>query len=111
MADCLFCRIVKKEIPSKIFFEDEDLVVFHDINPKAPVHLLIVPKKHLATVNDLEEEDRTLAGKMILAAQKAAKKAKIAQKGYRLVFNCGQDGGQEIGHLHLHLLGGKRLIF
>ncbi len=111
MPKCIFCQIIKKEIPSKFFFEDNHLIVFHDINPKAPVHLLIVPKKHILSVNELEEKDSVLISKMVYRAKKTAKELGISKNGYRLVFNCGSDGGQAVGHLHLHLLGGKKLSF
>lgn len=103
--ECLFCKIAKKEIPSEIVYEDEQFVVFKDINPQAPVHLLIVPKKHIHSVNHIEIEDKTLMGELILTAQKIAREKNI--KGYKLQINVGRDGGQLIDHLHLHLLSGK----
>jgi len=106
---CLFCQIIKKEIPAKIVDEDENLISFADINPKAPVHLLIVPKKHIESLNQIKEDDLKLLGKLILKAKELAEKFKIAGSGYKLIFNCGKDGGQVIPHLHLHLLGGKKL--
>lgn len=103
---CLFCQIVNKEIPADIIYEDAQFVVFKNIKPSAPVHLLIVPRKHIISVNHLKFQDKELIGKMFLIAQKMAKKQKKAKKGYKLVFNVGKGGGQVINHLHLHLLGG-----
>jgi histidine triad (HIT) family protein len=108
---CIFCDIASKKAPAKLVYEDEEIVAFPDIHPVAPVHLLIIPKKHIASVNDLSDADQALVGKMILVAKKLAQENKIDQSGYRLVINCGKDGGQIIEHLHLHLLGGKKLEF
>lgn len=107
--DCIFCKIIKGEIPAQIVYEDEELIAFNDINPRAPIHQLIVPRKHIATLNDLTEEESALAGHMLLTARRLTEKANIAKSGYRAVFNCNADGGQEIFHLHLHLLGGRPL--
>jgi histidine triad (HIT) family protein len=107
--DCLFCKIINKEIPATIHFEDEDIIAFEDINPNAPVHLLIIPKKHISTLNDTSDEDTLLIGKMVRTASQLAKKLGIAESGYKTVFNCNKDGGQIIYHIHLHLLGGKKL--
>ena len=109
MADCLFCKIINKEINSDILFEDDDVLAFRDINPQAPTHILIVPKKHISTINDLQQKDEALMGKIILTAQSLVKQENIAENGYRLVFNCNSDGGQEVYHIHLHLLGGRRM--
>ncbi|MCH8021131.1 histidine triad nucleotide-binding protein [candidate division KSB1 bacterium] len=109
MVDCLFCKIINKEINSDILFEDDDVLAFKDINPQAPIHFLIVPKKHISTINDLQQEDEKLTGKMILTAQSLAKQENIDENGYRLVFNCNSDGGQEVYHIHLHLLGGRQM--
>jgi len=109
MADCLFCKIINKEINSDILFEDDDVLAFRDINPQAPTHILIVPKKHISTINDLQQEDEALTGKIILIAQSLAKQENIDENGYRLVFNCNSEGGQEVYHIHLHLLGGRRM--
>ena len=109
MVDCLFCKIINKEINSDILFEDDDVLAFKDINPQAPIHFLIVPKKHISTINDLQQEDEKITGKMILIAQSLAKQENIDEKGYRLVFNCNSEGGQEVYHIHLHLLGGRRM--
>ncbi|MCH8872094.1 histidine triad nucleotide-binding protein [candidate division KSB1 bacterium] len=109
MVDCLFCKIINKEINSDILFEDDDVLAFKDINPQAPIHFLIVPKKHISTINDLQQEDEKITGKMILTAQSLAKQENIDENGYRLVFNCNSDGGQEVYHIHLHLLGGRQM--
>lgn len=102
---CLFCKIAKKEIPSEIVYEDEKVVVFKDINPQAPIHLLIIPKKHIPSVDHIEIEDKSLMGELILTAQRIAKEKDL--KGYKLQINVGRDGGQIIDHLHLHLLSEK----
>ena len=107
---CLFCQIVNKEIPTDIIYEDEKFVVFNDIKPKAPVHLLIIPKKHILSVQHLEMEDKELIGELFLLAKKIAQEKGIAEKGYKLVFNVGKGGGQMIEHLHLHLIAGWKTI-
>lgn len=109
MADCLFCKIAKKELPSSLVFEDEDFLAFRDINPIAPVHILIIPRKHIPAVDYLEESDKELMGKFWLVAKKVAREANLAQFGYRLIVNAGRDAGQTVEHLHMHLLGGKEL--
>jgi histidine triad (HIT) family protein len=107
--DCIFCRIAKKEIPAEIVYEDELILAFKDIKPVAPVHILIIPKSHIPSVNHVALEDKTLMGELILAAQKIAKDQSVDKSGYRLVLNIGQDAGQTVDHLHLHLIGGHRL--
>lgn len=109
MDDCVFCNIINKTIDSKIEYEDERLVVIRDILPKAPVHLLIIPKKHIISVNHVEEADEPIVGALIFAARKMAEKFGIAETGYKLIFNVGRDGGMVVPHMHLHLLGGKNL--
>jgi histidine triad (HIT) family protein len=109
MAETIFSKIINREIPADILYEDEDVLAFRDINPQAPVHVLVIPKVDIATVNDIRQSQAELIGKMVLAAQKIAVDAGIAEDGYRLVFNCNQHGGQMVYHLHLHLLGGKQL--
>lgn len=104
MIDCIFCKITQKELPAKIQYEDKEIIAFDDIAPKAPIHILIVPKKHIVSINDLNETEAMLAGKMILVAKKIAQEKGL--KGYKLVFNVGREGGQLVDHLHLHLLGG-----
>ena len=108
---CLFCKIAKGEVPSDIVYEDDKIIAFKDIHPKAPVHILILPKKHIPSVNQLEPEDKELVGESILVAQKIAKEQGVAKSGYRLSFNIGKDAGQTIEHLHLHLMGGEKLPF
>lgn len=105
----LFERIVAREIPADIVFQDERVTAFRDIHPRAPVHLLIVPNKAIPTANDVTEADEALIGHMVTVARELARGAGIADSGYRLIINCNRDGGQEVYHLHLHLLGGKPL--
>jgi len=102
--DCIFCKIIKGEIPSVKVFENEKILAFVDINPKAKVHVLIIPKKHIESVKSLEESDKELAGELLLVAKKIAKEKNL--EGYKLIINVGRDGGQLVGHLHLHLLSG-----
>lgn len=109
MEDCVFCNIVNKTLESQILFENDNLVVIKDILPKAPVHLLVIPKKHIVSVIDLEVTDSPLVGDMVLTAKEMALKFGVKDTGYKLIFNVGRDGGQVIHHLHLHLLGGKKL--
>jgi histidine triad (HIT) family protein len=109
MADCLFCRIIAGEIPGAIVHRDEHLVAFKDINPQAPMHLLVVPRRHIATLNDLSIEDDALVGEMIRRAAALAKEHGYAEGGYRTVLNCNADAGQTVFHIHLHVLGGRRL--
>lgn len=111
MADCLFCKIVAKQIPTQLIFEDEDLIVFKDINPQAPLHALIVPRRHIATVNDLGQNDEQLVGAMLRRAAALAGEHGYADRGYRTVFNCNREAGQTIFHLHLHLLAGRGLTW
>ncbi|MBU0995623.1 MAG: histidine triad nucleotide-binding protein [Proteobacteria bacterium] len=105
-SDCIFCKIVNKEIPSAFLFENDALVVFKDINPQAPVHLLIVPRKHIRSINDLKDEDRSIISEMIFSGRNMAKTFKTDTSGYKLFFNVEKGGGQEVFHLHLHLIGG-----
>lgn len=109
MSDCIFCKIVNKEIPANVVYEDNDILAFRDINPIAPVHVLIITKKHFGSANDLGEEDALLIGRMILVAKELAIKEGIAETGYRILTNCGHDSGQEVMHLHFHIIGGKKL--
>ncbi len=104
---CLFCRVVANEIPSKRVFEDDTLVAFHDVSPQAPVHVLIVPRRHIATLNDLGPGDEALIGSMLLRASAIAHDLGLASRGYRAVFNCNREAGQSVFHIHLHLLGGR----
>ncbi len=107
--DCIFCKIVSGEIPSPKLYSDELVTAFRDIHPKAPTHILVVPNKHLASVNEVEPEDEAVVGRLFTAARKLAEQEGIAQSGYRLIVNTGANGGQEVFHLHLHLLGGQRM--
>lgn len=107
---CIFCKIIAKEIPADIIYEDADILAFKDIHPLAPVHVLVIPKKHIETIDDLTDADGSLAGKMILAAQKLARELQTAEFGYKLLFRVGVWGGQEVPHIHLHLIGGSRLF-
>lgn len=107
--NCLFCKIARGEIPSKRAYEDDTYYAFHDINPAAPVHALVIPKKHIATVNHLTPEDEPLVGGMFTLAARLAGEQGLAERGYRLVFNCNQDAGQTVFHIHLHLLGGRAM--
>lgn len=107
--DCVFCNIANKTIDSEILHEDDQLLVIKDIMPKAPVHLLIMPKEHIVSINELEQSHQDLIGAMILQAKRQAREQGVDQSGYKLVFNVGKDGGQVIPHLHLHVLGGKQL--
>ncbi len=109
MAETIFSRIIRKELPADIVHEDDEIIAFRDINPQAPVHLLIVPRVEIATVNDIRPEQAELIGKMVLTAQRLAADAGIAEDGYRLVINCNRHGCQEVFHLHLHLIGGRQL--
>ncbi|HET9137554.1 MAG TPA: histidine triad nucleotide-binding protein [Candidatus Kapabacteria bacterium] len=105
----LFEKIIARQIPAAIVFEDDDVIAFRDIDPKAPVHILVVPKKPITTLNDLTPSDADLIGKVIFRAKEIAANEGIAESGYRLVFNCNRDGGQSVDHIHCHLLGGRQL--
>jgi len=107
--DCIFCKIANKEMDSEIVYEDDNFIAFKDISPRAPIHVLIVPKKHIASVNHLKEEHKELIGSMFLVAQKVVEQLGIRDKGYKLAFNVGKDGGQIVDHLHLHVLGGWKM--
>ena len=107
--DCLFCKILAGDIPADIIFESDDVIAFRDINPHAPSHALIIPRRHVATINDLEDGDEALVGILFLAAKKIAADEGIADAGYRVVMNCNEAAGQTVFHLHLHILGGRRL--
>ncbi|WP_442603706.1 histidine triad nucleotide-binding protein [Paenibacillus sp. KN14-4R] len=107
--DCIFCKIVDGELPAKKLFENDVVVAFHDINPAAPVHVVIIPKKHIASMNDVEDDDWPIIAEMNRAAQIVARDLGIADSGYRTANNCGKNGGQEVYHIHNHLLGGAKL--
>lgn len=108
MEDCIFCKIIKGEVPSQKVYEDGEILAFKDINPLAPVHILVIPKKHIETTNDLDETDEAMIGRIFTIIKKLAKENHL-ENGYRVVNNCGEDGGQEVKHLHFHLLGGRKL--
>ena len=108
MENCLFCKIINGEIPANKVYEDDEILAFKDINPKAPVHILVIPKKHISSAKDIKEEDEALIGKMFTVINKIADEFDL-QNGYRIVNNCGEDGGQEVKHLHFHLIGGRKL--
>jgi len=110
--DCLFCKIAMGDIPAKIVYQDDQLVAFEDINPQAPHHKIIIPRRHIATLNEISnKEDSHLAGNMIHVAVKLAKQFNLDQDGYRLVWNCNSNGGQTVFHIHAHLLGGRQMIW
>ena len=109
MEDCIFCKIIKKEVPSQIVYEDNEIIAFKDIQPAAPIHILVIPKKHIPSLINLNKEDEMLIGKIYTVINKIAEDSKIKEKGFRVIVNCGRDGGQEVGHLHFHLLGGTQL--
>lgn len=108
MSDCIFCKIAEKQIPTKALYETADIMAFNDIEPKAPVHIVIISKNHIPSINALSEDNALLIGKMVLAAKKLAETQNISETGYKLIMNCGPDAGQSVEHIHLHLLGGKK---
>ncbi len=110
-ADCIFCKIIAGEIPSQKVFEDDRVIAFRDIHPVAPTHVLIVPRKHLASVNDIEPEDEPTVGRLFGAARQIAKDEGLQESGYRLIINTGPDAGQDVFHLHMHLIGGHRMRY
>ncbi|WP_077927505.1 histidine triad nucleotide-binding protein [Wohlfahrtiimonas populi] len=105
----IFTKIINKEIPANIVYEDDEVLAFRDISPQAPEHILVIPKKEIPTVNDIEEADAALVGKLFLTAKKIAKELGFDEKGYRLVMNCNEDGGQTVNHIHMHILAGRQL--
>mgnify|MGYP001820357988 FL=1 len=107
MSDCLFCKMVAGEIQPEVVFEDDEVLAFRDVNPQAPVHVLVIPRSHIATTNDLDADNAHLLGKLYLAAKKIAANEGIAESGYRTVINCNAGAGQSVYHIHLHLLGGR----
>ncbi len=107
--DCIFCKIVASEIPADILYQDEEIIAFRDINPVAPTHLLIIPRKHISSLTKLFEGESSLIGNMVNIANQLAKREGIYESGYRLVINCGKQGGQLVPHLHMHLIGGRQL--
>jgi histidine triad (HIT) family protein len=111
MEDCIFCKIADRSVPSKIIHEDEKVVAFEDITPQAPTHILIIPRKHIATLNETTETDRDLLGSVVLAAVAIAKDRQLSSSGYRLVWNTNRGAGQSVFHVHLHLLGGRAMAW
>lgn len=109
MSNCIFCKIIKGEIPAKKVYEDEELLAFHDVNPQAPVHILVIPKKHIPNIMEAEAGDAEVLGRLLFRAQEIAKSSGCEEKGGRFVINCKSHGGQTVDHLHLHVLGGRSL--
>ncbi|PIS30771.1 MAG: histidine triad nucleotide-binding protein [Candidatus Marinimicrobia bacterium CG08_land_8_20_14_0_20_45_22] len=107
--DCIFCKIASGQFGTEFLYESDEIVAFRDIHPRAPIHFLVIPKKHIPKVSDVQPEDEALIGKMVAVANIVAKQEKISESGYRLVFNCGRDSGQDVFHIHLHVLGGRKL--
>jgi histidine triad (HIT) family protein len=108
---CLFCKIVRREVPAEVILEDDEVLAFKDVRPVAPSHALVIPKKHITSIHDAQTEDGALVGRMMLAAQEVAEKLGLGRSGYRLVINTGQDAGQSVLHLHVHVLGGRTLAW
>jgi histidine triad (HIT) family protein len=111
MPDCLFCKIINREIPGSIVYEDDHVLAFNDINPQAPTHVLVVPKRHIASLNDLSAEDDLMVGELVRRAAAIARQRGVSTKGFRTVFNTNRDAGQTVSHIHLHLLGGRPMAW
>jgi len=111
MTDCIFCKIVSGDIPADKIFENDHVIGFRDLNPQAPTHVLVITKKHISTINDIQDEDKALIGEMFLAAQQIAADEGLAERGYRTVMNCNAEAGQTVFHIHLHLLGGRSMAW
>lgn len=109
MEDCLFCKIAKKEIPADIVYEDEEILAFNDIQPAAPIHVLVIPKEHISSLAEMKEGEEKIISKIYKVINEIAEKQGFKENGYRVIVNCGKDGGQEVGHLHFHLLAGTKL--
>lgn len=109
MTDCLFCKIINKDIPASVVYEDDEVLGFNDINPQAPHHVLFIPKRHISTLNDLQDSDAALVGKLYLAARALTAKLGVAEDGYRTVMNCNRNAGQTVFHIHLHMLAGRAM--
>ena len=107
--DCLFCKILSGDIPADIVYESDSAIAFRDVNPQAPTHVLVIPRKHVATINDLDEDDQQMVGSLYLAAKEVARAEGISEEGYRAVMNCNEGAGQSVFHIHLHVLGGRAL--
>jgi histidine triad (HIT) family protein len=111
MTDCIFCKIIGREIPARVVYEDDDLLAFEDIKPQAPVHILIIPKDHFASLAEASDQKGALLGRLLLRARDIARQKNLEPTGYRVVLNTGRDSGQEVAHLHVHLLGGRRMAW
>jgi histidine triad (HIT) family protein len=111
MTDCLFCKIISRHIPARVVYEDETMLAFEDIKPQAPVHILLIPKDHFSSLVEATEERSGLLGRLLLLAKNIARQKNLEKTGYRIVLNTGRDSGQEVGHLHFHLLGGRRMTW
>jgi histidine triad (HIT) family protein len=111
MSDCIFCRIGSKQIPSRVVLEDDQVLAFDDLNPQAPVHVLVIPKRHIGALKNVQQQDQALLGHLLAAANQVAQKKGIEESGYRVVANTGIDGGQTVFHLHLHVLGGRPMTW
>jgi len=111
MIDCLFCKIVSGDIPGDILYQDENVLAFKDLSPHAPVHFLVIPKKHIPTINDIQPDDAELVGQLFLAAKQVAKQVGMDESGYRCVMNCNDEGGQTVHHIHLHVLGKRQMTW
>lgn len=111
MTDCLFCKMVSGEIKPDVVYEDDDVLAFRDVNPQAPVHVLVIPKAHISTANDLDEDNVDVIGQMYLAARKIANDEGVSEAGYRMVMNCNAGAGQSVFHIHLHILGGRQMTW
>lgn len=109
MDNCIFCKIIKGEIPSTKFYEDDDVLAFRDINPQMPVHIIVIPKKHIKSIAELHEDDELLVGKIFTAINKITHSLNIAEEGFRVISNCGENAGQTVEHLHFHILGGEKM--
>ncbi len=109
MEDCIFCKIINKEIQASMVFEDEKIIAFNDINPQAPIHILLVPREHFSSLNEIPEEKKNILSHLLLKARQIAQEKGIAEKGYRIVLNTARDSGQEVLHIHFHLFGGRRM--
>ncbi|MBT4836547.1 MAG: histidine triad nucleotide-binding protein [Methylococcales bacterium] len=111
MSNCLFCKIINGDIPADIVYQDDELLAFRDVSPQAPTHVLIIPKKHISTINDIEQNDAELIGKMMLTAKKIANDEGVSDEGYRVVMNCNALAGQTVFHIHLHLMAGRAMTW
>lgn len=111
MTDCLFCKIRDGEIPADIVFENDDVIAFNDVNPQAPIHIIIIPKKHIPTTNDVKDSDELIMGKLFIAAKNIADEKSVSDEGYRLVVNCNEKAGQTVFHIHMHLLAGRSMTW